>query len=70
MTGNKIIELKAQVKILGYQLDSFCNGELPEAGRKAVRKLMNNLTQQINDINKKQETKTDNQTGNYFNKIN
>jgi hypothetical protein len=37
------IEYKAQINILGFLLDHLCNGELPEAGRRAIRKLINNL---------------------------
>lgn len=44
-----IIEKKAQVKILYHLLDRLCNGELPEAGRKAVKSLIANLINEIND---------------------
>jgi hypothetical protein len=37
------IEYKAQITILYYLLEHLCNGELPEAGRLAVKKLINNL---------------------------
>ena len=46
------IEYKAQINLLGFLLDHLCNGELPEAGRKALRKLMNNL------INEMEQCKT------------
>lgn len=46
---NRIIEKKAQVKILYHLLDRLCNGELPEAGRKAVKSLIANLINEIND---------------------
>ena len=41
------IELKAQINILGYLLDHLCNGELPEAGKKAIKKLMNQLITEL-----------------------
>lgn len=46
------IEKKAQIKILYHLLDRLCNGELPEAGRKAVRSLIANLNKEIDDIQK------------------
>lgn len=47
-----IIEKKAQIRILSHLLDRLCNGELPEAGRKAVRSLIANLNKEIDDISK------------------
>jgi hypothetical protein len=46
MTGIRKIELRAQIRILTYLMDHLCNGELPEAGRKAIRNLIFNLTEQ------------------------
>lgn len=48
----QIVEKKAQIKILSHLLDRLCNGELPEAGRKAVRSLIANLNKEIDDISK------------------
>ena len=45
-------EKKAQIKILYHLLDRLCNGELPEAGRKAVKSLIANLNKEIDDISK------------------
>lgn len=45
-----VIEKKAQIRILSHLLDRLCNGELPEAGRRAVRSLIANLNKEINDI--------------------
>jgi hypothetical protein len=36
-------EYKAQITILYFLLDHLCNGELPEAGRVAIRRLINRL---------------------------
>ena len=43
MNETKNIKLKAQIDILSFLLDHLCNGELPEAGRKAVKVLISNL---------------------------
>lgn len=56
---NRIIEKKAQIKILYHCLDRFCNGELPEAGRKAVKSLIANLINEINDTLTAQNTTSD-----------
>ncbi len=48
----QIVEKKAQIRILSHLLDRLCNGELPEAGRKAVRSLIANLNKEIDDISK------------------
>ena len=45
----QIVEKKAQIKILSHLLDRLCNGELPEAGRKAVKSLIANLNREIDE---------------------
>ena len=55
-----IIEKKAQIKILYHCLDRFCNGELPEAGRKAIKSLIANLINEINDTLTAQNTTSGN----------
>lgn len=52
MTEIEIIEKRAQVKILNYLFDHFCLGELPEAGRRAIRGLINILNEEIKDTQK------------------
>lgn len=47
MNENRIIEKRAQIKILAYLLDHLCNSELSELGRKAVRGLMSKLNEEI-----------------------
>ena len=44
-----VSEKKAQIKILYHIKDRFCNGELPEAGRRAVDSLIANLKKEIDD---------------------
>ena len=61
---NRIIEKKAQIKILYHCLDRFCNGELPEAGRKAVKSLIANLINEINDTLTAQNTTSDRHSDN------
>lgn len=51
MNTNKLLELKAQIRILNFLLDHLCLGELPSAGRVAVKKLIYNLTKETNDVN-------------------
>lgn len=51
------IEKRAQIRILYHLLDRLCNGELPEAGRKAVRSLIANLRNEINEISKRKTSK-------------
>lgn len=59
------VEKKAQIKILYHLLDRLCNGELPEAGRKAVRSLIANLNKEIDDIKQLENFVTDgNRNGN------
>ena len=55
-----INEKKAQIKILYHLLDRLCNGELPEAGRKAVKSLIANLINEINDTLTAQDNSTNN----------
>ena len=55
-----VIKKKAQIRILAHLLDRLCNGELPEAGRKAVRSLIANLNNEINDTIKSENTFTNN----------
>ena len=50
-----IIEKRAQIKILYHIMDRFCNGELPEAGRRAVKSLIANLNKEIDDISNSEE---------------
>lgn len=52
-------EKKAQIKILYHLLDRLCNGELPEAGRKAVKSLIANLNREIDDISNIKEFTSD-----------
>lgn len=66
MNEIRIIEKKAQIKILYHCLDRFCNGELPEAGRKAVKSLIANLINEINDTIKSEGSAT-NDSGNSHN---
>jgi len=56
-------EKKAQIKILYHLLDRLCNGELPEAGRKAVKSLIANLNIEINDTLNIKNTSSD---GNWY----
>jgi len=56
---NRIIEKKAQFKILYHIMDRFCNGELPEAGRRAVRSLIANLNKEIDDISSIENSTSD-----------
>lgn len=46
----KILEKKAQIKILDYLPNHLCNSELSEKGRKALRGITNRLNEEINDI--------------------
>jgi ferritin-like metal-binding protein YciE len=66
----KIIEKKAQIKILDCVLNSLCVGELSQKGRQSILGMMSKLGEEINDIFKGEGVKTDNQTDNYSNKIN
>lgn len=54
-----INEKKAQIKILYHLLDRLCNGELPEAGRKAVKSLIANLNKEIDDTKQFEGSVTD-----------
>ena len=58
-----IIEKRAQIKILYHIMDRFCNGELPEAGRRAVKSLIANLNKEIDDTLNTQNTSPD---GNWY----
>jgi hypothetical protein len=49
-SASEIVKKMAQIRILYHLLDRLCNGELPEAGRKAVRSLIANLNKEIDDI--------------------
>ena len=60
MTAN---EKRAQIKILYHLLDRLCNGELPEAGRKAVKSLIANLNKEIDDTLNSQDTSN---SGNWY----
>ena len=60
MTAN---EKRAQIKILYHLLDRLCNGELPEAGRKAVKSLIANLNKEIDDTRNTKNTSSD---GNWY----
>jgi hypothetical protein len=46
MNEIRIIKKMAQITILFHLLDRLCNGELPEAGRKAVRSLIAQLNKE------------------------
>lgn len=52
MNEIRVIKKMAQITILFHIMDRFCNGELPEAGRKAVRSLIAQLNKEIDDIKK------------------
>ena len=54
-----IAEKKAQIRILSHLLDRLCSGELPEAGRRAVRSLIAQLNKEIYDISKPENTTSD-----------
>ena len=58
-----IIEKRAQIKILYHIMDRFCNGELPEAGRRAVKSLIANLNKEIDDTRNTENTSSD---GNWY----
>lgn len=60
-----VTEKKAQVKILYHLLDRLCNGELPEAGRKAVKSLIANLIKEINDTIIVKDTTSDSNRHSY-----
>jgi hypothetical protein len=60
MNEIEIIEKRAQIKILYHLFDRLCNSELPEIGRKAIRGLINRLTEEINDTCKPENQITDN----------
>lgn len=47
-----VIEKRAQIKILYHIMDRFCNSELSETGRKAVKSLIANLNKEIDDISR------------------
>ena len=47
MTDREYIEKKAQIIILEHLLVRLCNSELPEIGRLAVRRLINNLKKDV-----------------------
>lgn len=50
MNEIRIVKKMAQITILFHLLDRLCNGELPEAGRKAVKSLIAQLNKEIDDI--------------------
>lgn len=54
-----VIEKKAQIKILYHIKDRFCNGELPEAGKRAVDSLIANLKKEIDDTISTSNTSSD-----------
>jgi glutathionyl-hydroquinone reductase len=52
MTENeiKIIEKKAQIRILNHLFDHLCNSELPELGKKALRLKITRLNEEIDGL--------------------
>ena len=50
MNEIRIVKKMAQITILFHLLDRLCNGELPEAGRRAVKSLIAQLNKEIDDI--------------------
>ena len=47
MTDEDIIRKKAQIEILEHLLVRLCNSELPEIGRIAIRRLINNIRKDV-----------------------
>lgn len=55
----KILEKKAQIKILAYLPNHLCNSELSEKGRKALIGITNRLNDEIDDLSTTETKITD-----------
>ena len=57
---NGIIRKKAQIEILDFTLNNLCNSELSEIGRRAIKGIINRLSDDINELkNKTSDTDRD-----------